>query len=359
MNRDKDTLWRTKLKGEIYTIQFFGDTKIILTGSGGLKCINIDNGKVEWTDKIGEVVYTYNQPVLYKNELYTGTEQSDKIYKIDISTGEYLKKYDIEGKAMATQLGSKCKLYFIARENGYDRFVLNSIDLKDETIEEIYEFHHQIKYVRDPMVINEDNIIIPIIKGYDINVIYSINISDRKLNWKTELPNTAARPSILVHHKDNIYFVDSEQNTLNELNIKTGEIENIIYIEEITRPVINYDRKNILIYGNFYSKDGIKQYYTELYVYNLKEKEMEIIEKNYHNAKFSGDNVVYEYDNKIFLYNIETKDTKELYSFDKELIDIYTSNNHLLLVLANDRKDVHAHRETATYILLELPKIED
>lgn len=351
---NKNVIWKTKLKGELFTAQFYNNSKIILTGTFGLKCLDIDEGNIKWTDKIDGLVFSLNKPSLYKGKLFTGTDKSNKLYNIDISTGEYLNKYDVNGIVLLTNV-SKNQLYYICRENGYSIYKIKMLNLNTKFVKTIYEFKDDIKHIRDPLIIYKDYIIVSILQRDEINFLYCINKNNGNLKWKIELPRTGIRFKNFVQYKDSVFWVDKDKSIVFEKNIETEFIK-MFQIENISSPYMDYDGEHILIHGKVNEKGSQYAHYTQLYLYNVNDRNIVSIEENYNDAIISNGKIIYEYNNKIFLYYMENGDKRVIYSFKEELVDMYASEKNLLLVLAKDIRDVHHGYGSCKYVLLSVLK---
>lgn len=344
--------WNKNIKGELFTAQFYKDSNLILTGVFGLKCLDIEDGEIKWADKKDSLVFSLNKPSLNNGKLFTGTDRSKEIYNIDISTGKYLNKYDINGIALLTKVTNN-QLYFILRENGYSKYKLNMINLDTKDIKSIYEFKDDVHFIRDPLIIYKDYILVSTLQENERNILYCINKSSGNLYWKIELPQTGVRLKNIIHYKDSIFWVDVSKNMLFEKNIKT-ESTSVLQLENISRPYLSFDGKNILIHGKMNNKGNKYSYNQQLYLYNVYDRKIKLIEVNYNEAILINEKVIYEYGNKIFCYNIYDDKKRQIYSFNEEMVDIYASEQYILLILAKDIREVHNGNASGKYVLLSL-----
>lgn len=352
---NKDVLWKFKLKGDVYTAQFYDDSKIIVTGTMGfgLKCLDIEKGKVHWSEDKDKIVSTLNKPFIYNGCLFTGTDRSNCIYRIDISTGEYLEIYEIDGIAILTGISDE-QLYFIARAKDYSSYKLQVLDFDTGNVSTIYEFQDKLIHVRDPLIFYKDYILVSTLQKNDRNFLYSINRKNGNLIWKIELPVTGMRMSNVIYdEEDSIYWVDRDKNLLYEKNLETGFTDSI-QLEDITSFCLKFDGEHILIYGKMEEIGTPNMYYSGLYLYNVNDRYIRTIHINYNNALVNGDKIIYEYRNKIFIYYLETGESREIYSFKEELVDMFATEKYLLLMLARDVVKAHVGYEPYKYVLLSL-----
>ncbi len=188
----------------------------------------------------------------------------------------------------------------------------------------------------------------------DRNFLYSINRKNGNLIWKIELPVTGMRMSNVIYdEEDSIYWVDRDKNLLYEKNLETGFTDSI-QLEDITSFCLKFDGEHILIYGKMEEIGTPNMYYSGLYLYNVNDRYIRTIHINYNNALVNGDKIIYEYRNKIFIYYLETGESREIYSFKEELVDMFATEKYLLLMLARDVVKAHVGYEPYKYVLLSL-----
>ena len=351
---NENVLWSVNLKGELITAQIYNNSMIILTGTFGLKCLDMENGKIKWTDKEDELVFTLNKPFLYNRNLYTGTDKSNKIYNIDIDTGSYQNIYDVSGIVLLTKV-FKNQLYYIVRENGYSRYKIKILDLDSWNENTIFEFKDYIEYIRDPLIIHKNYIIASIKSRNDRNLLYCINKDNGSINWETEIAGRQMRLTNVIKHNDSVFWV--EKGYLIEKNIETG-VTNSLQKENINGSYMEFDGEHILIYGMMKNKGSKNEYYTQLYLYNVNDKNIISIQENYNKAVISNGRIIYKNNNKIFLKHIVSGESREIYSYREELVHMYVTEKFLLLVLTNDEREVHLGYGSCKYVLISLKDID-
>lgn len=159
--------------------------------------------------------------------------------------------------------------------------------------------------------------------------------------------------NVIYDEEDSIYWVDRDKNLLYEKNLETGSIDSI-QLEDITSFCLKFDGEHILIYGKMEEIGTPNMYYSGLYLYNVNDRYIRTIHINYNNALVNGDKIIYEYRNKIFIYYLETGESREIYSFKEELVDMFATEKYLLLMLARDVVKAHVGYEPYKYVLLSL-----
>lgn len=335
---NKHTLWTIKENNIVYSSKTSFDHQYIYINSLlGLRCYNIKDGSLKWSNKEMHSIYS---PTIYKNEIITGSTDTEKLYRIDAKTGKLIKSYIINKTVVLTRLAKNNLVYLISEKN--ENSYLQVYNPSNQSIETIYSFKGNI---RGPLLMYNESILIQVEVDYPDGMLYCINLLDRNQKWKKDI---YVEGDLLSQHiaqyKDSIYFVDIPKKTLTCIDIKSGKINGTILLPDIRSSKILINDGRLLIHGK------------KLYLYNIASKCLEVI-SNEHNDFFAFNNngIIYDNKNKLYLYDNKLNRSKEIYSFrGKERYLFFLDKNYLLLILSDNVREALAGNKPFIYKLLNL-----
>ncbi len=138
-NDNPDLLWKFTADNGIIsspTLYQSNDKKYVIFGtkSGTLYCLNAENGKSIWTVSLVSKGEIYATPLIYKDHVYIGAENSSggKFASIDILNGNIEHSYECDGgiKFGATLFAIGNNDYVTFGTDNGEVFVLNATDLE-------------------------------------------------------------------------------------------------------------------------------------------------------------------------------------------------------------------------------------